>query len=463
MQNPEKNAKFALAFSKIARYSMENYQEIWAQMLESIRQRVNQETFESWFKPIVFLGIANNAIEIGVPNSFFCDYLIGHYDKILTSQAKEHFNIDNIDVKIREKSDRESKVETAPAVVDIKKVFNTHLSAEYTFENYVKGDANKFARSVALSIATKPFQTAFNPFFLYGDSGVGKSHLVNAIGLKMLEENPQKRVLYISAHDFLLQYTDSIPKKKFNDFMYFYQSVECLIIDDVHEISGKPGTQEALFNIFNHLQRNGRQIIFTCDKAPSQLEGFEERVSSRFVGGATAEIMRPDEQLRINILKAKIRKNQLSIPQNVILYIAQNVTGNVRDLEGVVHSMLAQSIVHDCDINLAMAQQIVNKYVRFTTKKITIDMILRAVCKYYKVTQRDLNSNSRKGQIVCARQVAMYLTQKHTDMSSTQIGIHIGRRDHSTVLYSCDQVDSKIKANPGFKEEVLAIEQEMVK
>ncbi len=181
------------------------------------------------------------------------------------------------------------------------------------------------------------------------------------------------------------------------------------------------------------------------------------------MGGATAEITRPEEQLRINTLKAKKKKNQLSIPQDVILYIAQNVTGNVRDLEGVVHSMLAQSIVHDCDINLAMAQQIVNKYVRFTTKKITIDMILRAVCKYYKVTQRDLNSNSRKGQIVCARQVAMYLTQKHTDMSSTQIGIHIGRRDHSTVLYSCDQVDSKIKANPGFKEEVLAIEQEMVK
>ncbi len=433
----------------------------WILLLASIQQRLNQETFNTWFKPIEFLGVENGGINIRVPNSFFKEYLLGHYGTLLLSECNKHFGIDSIKVdwKNQDKNETEEKVN----IIKPKSIFNTHLSKEYTFENFVKGEANKFARSIALAIATKPTQTAFNPFFLYGDCGVGKSHLVNAIGLKLLEKAPEKRILYISAHDFLLQYTDSIPKKKFNDFMFFYQSIECLIIDDIHEISGKPGTQEALFNIFNHLQRNGKQIIFTSDKSPSQLEGFEERIQSRFICGATAELLRPNEQLRIDILRTKIRKNQLSIPEDVVIFIARNVKGNVRDLEGVVHTLLAQSIVHDCDIDLGMAQLIVNKYVRLSTKTITVELILRAVCKYFKVTQKELNSSSRKSQIVTARQVAMFLTQKHTHLSSTQIGIHIGKRDHSTVLHACNQIDLKVKTTPAFKAEIEAIEQEMLK
>ncbi len=432
--------------------------EKWAQLLACIQQRLNQETFNTWFKPVEFLGLKDGVINIRVPNSFFNEYLIEHHGKLLLSECNKHFGIDKIKVDwVGQKKDEKTEI------IKHRSVFNTHLSKEYTFENFVKGEANKFARSIALTIATKPIQTAFNPFFLYGDCGVGKSHLVNAIGLKLLEKDPEKRILYISAHDFLLQYTDSIPKKKFNDFMYFYQSIECLIIDDIHEISGKPGTQEALFNIFNHLQRNGKQIIFTSDKSPSQLEGFEERVQSRFICGATAELLRPNEQLRIDILRTKIRKNQLSIPEDVIIYIAHNVKGNVRDLEGIVHTLLAQSIVHDCDIDINMAQLIVNKYIRLNTKTITVDLILRAVCKYYKVAQKELNSPSRKSLIVTARQVAMFLTQRHTNLSSTQIGIHIGKRDHSTVLHACNQIDLRVKTEPAFKAEIEAIEQEMLK
>lgn len=435
----------------------QQYQTKWAQLLASIQQRLNQDTFNTWFKPIGFIGIKDDIINLSVPNSFFNEYLLEHHGKLLLSECNKHFGIDKIKIDWAGQKVEETEI------IKTKNVFNTHLSNEYTFENFVKGEANKFARSIALTIATKPLQTAFNPFFIYGDCGVGKSHLVNAIGLKLLEKHPEKRVLYISAHDFLLQYTDSIPKKKFNDFMYFYQSIECLIIDDIHEISGKPGTQEALFNIFNHLQRNGRQIIFTSDKPPAQLEGFEERVQSRFIGGATAELQRPNEQLRIDILKTKIRKNQLSIPEDVITYIALNVKGNVRDLEGIVHTLLAQSIVHDCDIDITMAQPIVNKYVRLSTKTITVDLILRTICKHYKLTQKEINSSSRKSQIVTARQVAMFLTQKHTNLSSTQIGIHIGKRDHSTVLHACNQTDLKIKTNPAFKAEIESIEQEMLK
>lgn len=439
-------------------------QEKWTNVLEMIRPRVTPDTYATWFEHIIFLGIEDGKVLLQVPNNFFYEYLAEHFGKMLLAEVNKVFGVNDIDIKV---SEEDSKISNgrpgANGETTAKSIFTTHLSQEYTFDNFVKGDANKLARSIALTIATKPIQTAFNPFFLYGPSGVGKSHLVNAIGLKILENHPDKRVLYVSAHDFLIQYTDSVPKNKFNDFMYFYQSIDCLIVDDIHEISGKQKTQEVLFNIFNHLQRNGRQIIFTSDKAPSNLQGFEERVSSRFVMGATAELQRPDEQLRRNILRAKIRKNQLTIPRDVVDYIALNVTDNVRDLEGVINSLLVQSIVNDSEITLPMAERIVSRLVKLRTKHITPELVVNTTCKYYKITHKELNSASRKATIVRARQAAMYLMQKHTNLSTTQIGLHIGRRDHTTVLHACRQVDVKIKTQPGYKEEIHAIEQEMTK
>ncbi|MCH5178045.1 MAG: chromosomal replication initiator protein DnaA [Prevotellaceae bacterium] len=436
-------------------------QDKWTEVLEAIRPRISQDTFATWFEHIVFLGVEEDKVFLQVPNNFFYEYLAEHFGQMLQAEVDKVFGV--IDVDIRVKEEAPVNMPVANEVKPTRPIFNSHLSDAYTFDNFVKGDANKLARSIAMTIATKPMQTAFNPFFLYGSSGVGKSHLVNAVGLKILENDPSKRVLYVSAHDFLIQYTDSVPKNKFNDFMYFYQSIDCLIVDDIHEISGKAKTQEALFNIFNHLQRNGRQIIFTSDKAPSKLEGFEERVSSRFVMGATAEILRPDEQLRRNILKAKIRKNQLNIPKNVVDYIATNVTDNVRDLEGVINSLLVQSILNDSEITLEMTERIVSRLVRFKAKVITPELVVSTTCKFYKITHKDMDSASRKANIVKARQIAMYLMQKHTNMSSTQIGLHIGRRDHTTVLHACRQVDIKIKTAPNYKEEIRAIEQEMTK
>ncbi|MBO4730249.1 MAG: chromosomal replication initiator protein DnaA [Bacteroidaceae bacterium] len=434
----------------------------WQEVLEAIRPRISQDTFSTWFEHITFLGVKDNKVKLEVPNNFFYEYLVEHFGQMLLVEANKVFDVADVSIQLKEDSKQaDSPTENKPA--EAKPVFNTHLNHAYTFDNFIKGEANKLARSIAITIATKPMQTAFNPLFIYGDSGVGKSHLVNAIGLKMVEDNPDKRVLYVSAHDFLIQYTDSVPKNKFNDFMYFYQSIDCLIVDDIHDISGKLKTQEALFYIFNHLQRNGRQIIFTSDKAPSMLQGFEERVSSRFVMGATAELQRPDEQLRRNILKAKIRKNQLNIPKNVIDYIATNVTDNVRDLEGVINSPLLQSIVSDSEITLEMTEQIVSRLVRLKAKTITPELVVNTVCKHYKITHKEINSASRKANIVRARQTAMYLIQKHTNLSTTQIGINIGRRDHTTVIHACRQADLRIKTTPGYKEEIRVIEQEMTK
>ena len=463
MRDSKKNRKFALPFAIQENTSeMTTDTQKWQEVLEAIRPRISQDTFSTWFEHITFLGVEDNKVKLEVPNNFFYEYLVEHFGQMLLAETNKVFEVADINIKLKEDSKQDdSFTEKKPA--EAKPVFNTHLNHAYTFDNFIKGEANKLARSIAITIATKPMQTAFNPLFIYGDSGVGKSHLVNAIGLKMVEDNPDKRVLYVSAHDFLIQYTDSVPKNKFNDFMYFYQSIDCLIVDDIHDISGKQKTQEALFNIFNHLQRNGRQIIFTSDKAPSMLQGFEERVSSRFVMGATAELQRPDEQLRRNILKAKIRKNQLNIPKNVIDYIATNVTDNVRDLEGVINSLLLQSIVSDSEITLEMTEQIVSRLVRFKAKNITPELVVNTVCKHYKITHKEINSASRKASIVRARQTAMYLIQKHTNLSTTQIGINIGHRDHTTVIHACRQADLRIKTAPGYKEEIRIIEQEMTK
>ena len=463
MRDSKKNRKFALPFAIQENTSeMTTDTQKWQEVLEAIRPRISQDTFSTWFEHITFLGVKDNKVKLEVPNNFFYEYLVEHFGQMLLVEANKVFDVADVSIQLKEDSKQaDSPTENKPA--EAKPVFNTHLNHAYTFDNFIKGEANKLARSIAITIATKPMQTAFNPLFIYGDSGVGKSHLVNAIGLKMVEDNPDKRVLYVSAHDFLIQYTDSVPKNKFNDFMYFYQSIDCLIVDDIHDISGKLKTQEALFNIFNHLQRNGRQIIFTSDKAPSMLQGFEERVSSRFVMGATAELQRPDEQLRRNILKAKIRKNQLNIPKNVIDYIATNVTDNVRDLEGVINSLLLQSIVSDSEITLEMTEQIVSRLVRLKAKTITPELVVNTVCKHYKITHKEINSASRKANIVRARQTAMYLIQKHTNLSTTQIGINIGRRDHTTVIHACRQADLRIKTTPGYKEEIRVIEQEMTK
>lgn len=434
----------------------------WNEVLEAIRPRISQDTFSTWFEHITFLGVEDGKLKLEVPNNFFYEYLVEHFGQMLLAEANKVFQVADINIQLKE-DNRQPDATAANKPAEAKPVFNTHLDPAYTFDNFIKGDANKLARSIAMTIATKPLQTAFNPLFIYGSTGVGKSHLVNAIGLKMVENNPNKRVLYVSAHDFLIQYTDSVPKNKFNDFMYFYQSIDCLIVDDIHEISGKLKTQEALFNIFNHLQRNGRQIIFTSDKAPSMLQGFEERVSSRFVMGATAELQRPDEQLRRNILKAKIRKNQLNIPKDVIDYIATNVTDNVRDLEGVINSLLVQSIVNDTEITLEMTEKIVSRLVRLKAKVITPELVVATVCKHYKITHKEINSPSRKADIVRARQTAMHLIQKHTNLSTTQIGQHIGRRDHTTVIHACRQADLRIKTTPSYKEEIHVIEQEMTK
>ena len=342
----------------------------------------------------------------------------------------------------------------APAVQDL----DPHLNPNYNFENFIEGYSNKLSRSVAEAVAQKPGGTAFNPLFLYGASGVGKTHLANAIGTKIKEIYPEKRVLYVSAHLFQVQYTDSVRNNTTNDFINFYQTIDVLIIDDIQEFAGVTKTQNNFFHIFNHLHQNGKQLILTSDRAPVLLQGIEERLLTRFKWGMVAELEKPTVELRKNILRNKIHRDGLQFPPEVIDYIAENVNESVRDLEGIVIAIMARSTIFNKEIDLDLAQHIVHGVVHNETKAVTIDDILKVVCKHFDLEPSAIHTKSRKREVVQARQIAMYLAKNHTDFSTSKIGKFIGNKDHATVLHACKTVKGQLEVDKSFSAEVQEIE-----
>lgn len=332
------------------------------------------------------------------------------------------------------------------------------LNRNYSFENFIEGVSNKLPRSVGQAIAEHPKQSTFNPLFIYGASGVGKTHLVNAIGAKIKELHPTKRVLYVSAHLFQVQYTDSVRKNTVNDFINFYQTIDVLIIDDVQEFASLTKTQNTFFHIFNHLHQNGRQLILTSDRPPTALQGMEERLLTRFKWGLLAELEKPNQQLRHDILENKIRQDGLKIPEEVIDFVSENVNDSVRELEGIVNSLMAYSVVWNRDIDLPLAEQILKRAVKQENKPVTIDFILDKVCGYFNVKQEDVFTKCRKQPVAQVRQIAMYLAQKHTNLSLARIGSLIGKRTHATVLHSCSVVEDRLHVDKAFKSKMDEIE-----
>jgi chromosomal replication initiator protein len=294
--------------------------------------------------------------------------------------------------------------------------------------------------------------------FIYGPSGCGKTHLVNAIGLRMKQLYPQKRVLYISARLFQVQYTNSVLQNSTNDFINFYQTIDVLIVDDIQEWMTSPRTQDTFFHIFNHLFRNGKRIILASDRPPVDLKGMNERLLTRFSCGLIAELEKPNVQLCIDILKSKIHRDGLQIPEDVVLYIAQTANGSVRDLQGVVNSLLAYSVVYNSNIDMRLAERVIKRAVNIDDKPLTIDDIVETVCNHFNVSTAAISSKSRKREFVVARQVSMYLAQKYTKMPAARIGKLVGGRDHSTVIHSCSQVEQRMKVDQAFNSEIASIE-----
>ena len=453
---------------------------LWNKCLCFIRDNVNATAFQTWFEPIRPISYDGNALTIGVPSPFFYEYLeekyvgllraaiykvIGEGTELMYSILTDKTNQISVEIEGTRRSDAVSQknvsaVNKTPEpcqAIAAPQDLDPHLNPNYIFENFVKGASNEFSRAVAEAVAKNPART-FNPFFLYGPSGVGKTHLVNAVGTRIKELYPQKRVLYVSAHLFQVQYTDSVRTNHFNDFISFYQTIDVLIIDDVQELAGLTKTQNTFFHIFNHLHQSGKQLIMTSDRAPSMLQGMEDRLLTRFKWGLVAELERPDAELRKNILRSKIRRDGLSIPESVIAYIADNVNENVRELEGIVNSLLAQSILFKREIDMDMARRIVGKATRQTEQKtITINQIIDKVCDHYGMQTSLLFSKTRKREIVQARQLAMYLAKEHTDNSLSKIGKMIGNKDHATVLHACRTVKGQIEIDKNFRAEVEEI------
>jgi chromosomal replication initiator protein len=445
---------------------------------------LNQQQFTTWFEPIRFKSydFESKEVAIYVPSQFFYEYIEENYRQLIYLALYHVFGQETRlvyqvavieDEVVREEGNRTAllreptsnrMLNRAPGVMHAvvpASDFESYLNIEQTFDNFIEGLSNRLPRSVGQSVADYPARKTFNPLFIYGPSGCGKTHLVNAIGVRLRQKHPEKRVLYVSAHLFQVQYVDARINNKTNDFIHFYQSIDCLIVDDVQEFSGKEKTLEAFFHIFNHLHLNGRQIIMTCDRPPVELKDMEERMLTRFKWGMLAELEAPDVQLRHDILKRLVRKDGLDIPEDVIEYVAENLQDNVRELEGIVHSMLAWSVVHGSNIDLDFARKILKANTRHRRRTLTIEDIVESVCRHYKVTHEEVYGESRKAEFVLARQLAMYLSQKHTGDTAKHIGHVIGRRTHATVLHGISNIEKKMKENPAFRKEVREIEKKM--
>lgn len=456
---------------------------LWNQSLSLIQGNVSEQQYTTWFKPIVFekFDEGTKTLLVQVPSTFVYEYLEEHYvdllGKVLTRTFgpglrltyrvmvdKEH------ETPVYYPSDRNpntvapapqhTRVNTASGVPETvqPQQIDSQLDRHHTFSNFIEGNSNKLPRSLGLSIAEHPNNTQFNPMFIYGPSGCGKTHLINAIGVRAKEVYPQKRVLYISARLFQVQFTNAVLNNSTNDFINFYQTIDILIVDDIQEWVSAVKTQDTFFHIFNHLFRNGKRIILASDRPPVDLKGMNDRLLTRFSCGLIAELEKPNVELCVDILNNKIKRDGLVIPRDVIQYIAETASGSVRDLEGVINSLLAYSIVYKCDINMRLAERVIKRAVKVDETPLTVDDILDKVCAHFSVSQGSVSGRSRKREFVVARQVSMYLAQKYTNMPASRIGKLIGGRDHSTVIHSCTQVERRIKTDSLFHDEITSIE-----
>ncbi len=456
-------------------------QELWNRCLKVIKDNISEAAYSTWFEPIVPLKYENGEFVLQVPSMFFYEYIEEKFAELLRvtlyrevgEGTKLLYRI-MVDKAATTTIPAEDKTVVAERVPDkivksginpfepvVQQDIDPQLNAAYNFNTFIEGTSNKLARAAGISIANEPGKTIFNPLFLFGKSGVGKTHLVNAIGMMTKQLYPEKRVLYVSANLFQIQYTDAVRRNETNDFLNFYSNIDVLILDDIHEFMDKQGTQKTFFHIFNHLHQNGKQIIMTCDRAPGSLEGMEERLLTRFQWGLSAEIEMPDFELRKAILKSKIYKDGLEISEEVIDYIAANVTDSVRNLEGVLVSLLAHATLTDEDIDLALAEKVVGKVVAATPNVISVEKIRDMVCDYFALPLDAVMSKTRKREIATARQVAMYLSKQYTKSSLSVIGKLIGGRDHATVLHACSVVNDLMDTDKNFRMSVKELEQRL--
>ncbi|NCB83618.1 MAG: chromosomal replication initiator protein DnaA [Bacteroidia bacterium] len=464
---------------------MSRHEQLWNSCLKIIKDNINEASFNTWFSPIVPVRYENKVFVLQVPSQFFVEYIEEKYIDLLRmtltrvagSGTKLEYRV-LIDKSSGTGTQIPSTAEQKPKQFGSNSAQSTfvspyqrlqlpeldpQLNPSFNFNSLIEGKSNKLARTAGLSIGNDPGKTIFNPLFVYGKSGVGKTHLVNAIGVMTKQLHPDKRVLYVSANTFQIQYTDAVRNNTQNDFLNFYQTIDVLLIDDIQEFSGKTGTQNTFFHIFNHLHQTGKQLVLTADRSPLEMVGIEQRLLTRFKWGLSAEIEKPDFELRKSILKSKIYRDGLEIPENVVDFIAENVVDNVRDLEGVLISLLAHSTLTNMPIDIILAERVISRIVSITPKVMSIEFIRDTVCDFFKLSVDAISTKSRKLEVVQARQIAMYLSKNLTKNSLSTIGNYIGQRDHATVLHACKKVMDLMDTDKHFKKNVEEIEERLKK
>jgi chromosomal replication initiator protein DnaA len=463
---------------------------IWNECLSVIRDNTSESSYKTWFKPIVPIGFVNNVLTLQVPSSFFCEWLEEKYPDLLKKTIKKVIGVegrleysiimDSSDstytmlVPGSNKNDVKNKAIAAPSekisdgpvnpfiIPGLKKIeIDSQLNENYSFENFVEGECNRLARSAGLAVAENPGKTAFNPLLIYSGTGLGKTHLCHAIGLRVKHLFPNKTVLYVQTEQFINQYVNASKNNNQNDFVHFYQMIEVLIIDDIQFLAKKTKTQETFFHIFNYLHQNGKQLVLSSDKLPVDLADMEPRLLSRFKWGLAADLQMPDEDTRVAILKNKLYTNGIKMPDNIVNYLAANVKTNIRELEGVLISLIAQSSLNKKAITIDLAEQIIERFIKNSKQEVSVEYVVNVICDYFGITVETLSQNTRKHQVVQARQLAMYFAKKFSKASLSAIGSQCGNKDHATVYHACKTVSDRIETDKQFKSLVSDIEKKI--
>jgi len=472
------------------------HEKIWANCLNVIKDNISPNSFNTWFAPIKPLALNNNVLKIQVPSQFFYEWLEEHYIDLLKKTIKKELGINgrleysiimdnsydsskskpytiNAPTQNNRKAIKnppvtmpldvnKEKGESIPnpfIIPGLKKLdIDPQLIGSYSFDNFLQGDCNRLARSAGLAVGQNPGKTSFNPLLIYSANGLGKTHLANAMGIEVKNNFPDKTVLYVSSEQFTNQFVDSVRNNNQNDFIHFYHMIDVLIVDDIHCLAKKEKTQDVFFHIFNHLHQNGKQIVITSDQPPVEMQGIEPRLLSRFKWGLSTDLQVPDLETRIAILEQKLYNEGVEMPREVVELIATSISSNIREMEGALVSILAQSSMNKKEITPELASKVIEKFVKSSPKEITIEYIQKVVCDYFDIPHDKINSKTRKREVVQARQLAMFFSKNYTKSSLAAIGSKCGNKDHATVLHACKTIKNLIDTDKNFRKYVDELE-----
>ena len=458
------------------------WNEVWQSCLSRIKEQTSEEEFVKWFKPIVPLGFDGTVLRLRVPDESYVSHIerncipflrpiihqqFGQKTRLRYSVPKNGAERDNGSVSPNasapySNTPQPQQIKNPFVIPGIKKiVIDPQLNPNYCFDTFIEGECNRLTRSAGLAVAINPGKTPFNPLFIYGDSGLGKTHIAQAIGMEVKQRHPDLKVLYVTTSKFQAQFQNAATKGELNDFIHFYQMIDVLIVDDIQELAGKDKTQNTFFNIFNHLHLSFKQLIITSDKAPVELKDVEQRLITRFKWGLSTQLLPPDHTTKIKIIKSKAARLGTQLPDDVVEFMSENITANVREIEGAISSLIANASFLNKTITVPLAKEILKAYVKYTRKEINVDRICKVVCTHFDMDEEQFNSKKRTRDIALARQVAMYLCKSYTKMPLSAIGNAIGKKNHATVLHACKTINNLMDTDKDFRQQMDDIQRKL--